>query len=217
MKIHDISIRLANDTPCYPGDPRVTVETVLSMETGDGADVSRITLASHSGTHLDAPFHMIAGALPMSAIPLSPLMGKALVADLTGRSEIGARELLALPLRGVTRLLLKTDNSRLWKTGGFCPNYVSLTETGADFLLGTGIELIGIDYLSIEDYRGNGDIHRKLLEKGILILEGLDLSAVAAGMYELICLPLKVAAEDGAPVRAVLRELVGTERIAGSG
>ncbi|MEA5114140.1 MAG: cyclase family protein [Geobacteraceae bacterium] len=207
MKIHDISIRLANDTPCYPGDPRVTVESVLSMETGDGANVSRITLASHSGTHLDAPFHMIAGALPMSAIPLSPLMGKALVADLTGRSEIGARELLALPLRGVTRLLLKTDNSRLWETSRFYRDYVSLVGTGVDCLMEAGIELVGIDYLSIEACDGNGNVHRRLLEKGILILEGLDLSAVAAGVYELICLPLKVAAEDGAPVRAILREL----------
>lgn len=207
MKILDISVRLDNGTPSYPGDPLVAVEPVLTLENGDGANVSRINLASHSGTHLDAPRHMISKGAPMSAIPLSLLMGKAMVADLTGCTEIGPRELLALPLRGVTRLLLKTDNSRLWKAGRFSPGYVSLAEKGADCLVEAGIELVGIDYLSIEACRGNGDVHRRLLEKGILILEGLDLSGVKPGMYELVCLPLKSAAEDGAPARAVLREL----------
>ncbi len=217
MKIHDISIRLASDTPCYPGDPRITVETVLSLENGDGAAVSRIVLASHSGTHLDAPRHMIDGAMPMSAVPLSRLMGKALVADMTGRTEIGIGELRGLPLGGVTRLLLKTDNSRLWRAGRFREGYVALTGTGAGYLLETGIELVGIDYLSIEAYGGTGNVHRILLEKGILILEGLDLSRIAAGIYDLICLPLKTAAEDGAPVRAILRELAGNERVGISG
>jgi len=207
MKIHDISVLLADDTPSYPGDPRVTVEPVLTLENGGGANVSRITLASHSGTHLDAPRHMISEALPMSAIPLSLLIGKALVADLTGHKEIGARELLDLPLRGVRRLLLKTDNSLLWKTGRFRPGYVPLVESGAECLVESGIQLVGIDYLSIEACKGNGNVHRRLLEMGIPILEGLDLSAVKQGMYELVCLPLKSAAEDGAPARAVLREL----------
>ena len=216
MRLHDISVQLAKHTPCYPGDPRITVETALSLENGDGVHVSRITLGSHSGTHLDAPRHLLGGGPPMSAIPLSLLIGKALVADVRNLHEIGPGDLKTLPLSGVRRLLLKTDNSRLWKTRRFCPRYVSLTETGAAHLLGTDVELVGIDYLSIEAHGGNGNIHRMLLEKGIVILEGLDLSHVDAGIYELICLPLKTAAEDGAPVRAVLRELVGTERVAGS-
>lgn len=206
MRLHDISVQLAKHTPCYPGDPRITVETALSLENGDGVHVSRITLGSHSGTHLDAPRHLLGGGPPLSAIPLSLLIGKALVADVRNLREIGPGDLKTLPLSGVRRLLLKTDNSRLWKTRQFCPRYVSLTETGAAHLLGTDVELVGIDYLSIEAHGGNGNIHRMLLEKGIVILEGLDLSRVDAGMYELICLPLKTTAEDGAPVRAVLRE-----------
>ncbi len=216
MKLHDISVQLAQHTPCYPGDPQVIVESALSLENGDGAHVSRITLGSHSGTHLDAPRHVLGDAPPMSSLPLSLFIGKALVADVRNRNEIGPGDLKDLPLSGVRRLLLKTDNSRLWKTRRFCPQHVSLTEAGAVHLLETDIELVGIDYLSIEGHGGSGIIHRMLLEKGIVILEGLDLSRVDAGRYELICLPLKTAAEDGAPARAILRELDGNGRMAGS-
>lgn len=217
MRLHDISVKLAQHTPCYPGDPQITVGPALSLENGDGAHVSRITLGSHSGTHLDAPRHVLVNGPPMSSLPLSLFVGRALVADLRNRHEIGPGDLKDLPLSGVRRLLLKTDNSRMWKTRRFCPRHVSLTEAGAAHLLGTGIELVGIDCLSIEGYGGCGIIHRMLLEKGVVILEGLDLSRVEGGMYELICLPLKTAAEDGAPVRAVLREFDENERIADSG
>ncbi len=204
MRIYDISVPLSNELHAYPGDPRVLVEPVLTLA-DDGADVCRITLAGHSGTHLDAPSHMLEGGATMDAVPLSLFMGRALVADLRGLRELGERELEGLFLRGEERLLLKTDNSLLWARPGFCRDYVSLTPDGARFLAGAGIRLVGIDYLSIERFGGDGSVHRDLLGAGVVILEGLDLSGVEEGVYELICLPLRIPAADGAPARAVLR------------
>ncbi|MRR34611.1 cyclase family protein [bacterium] len=209
MRIYDISVPLGEGLPAYPGDPRVLVEPVLTLDRGDGANVCRITLAGHSGTHVDAPSHMLANGATLDSVPLSLLMGRALVADLRGAREIGPRELAGLPLQGEERLLLKTDNSLLWGLPGFRADYVSLNAAGAEFLLQAGIRLVGIDYLSIESFQGDGSVHRKLLGAGVVILEGLDLSAIEGGIYELICLPLRIPGADGAPARAVLRTLTG--------
>lgn len=206
MKIIDISVPISNRLPQYPGDPQVRVEPALLLEQGDGATVSRITLGDHSGTHLDAPGHQLPGGAALDAVPLSLLMGRALVADVRGEAEIGAEQLRKLPLRGEERLLLKTDNSLLWELPGFQPGYAALSADGADYLVRCGMRLVGIDYLSIEKFGGDGSVHRTLLKNGMIILEGLDLSAVSAGVYELICLPLRMAGGYGAPARAVLRQ-----------
>jgi arylformamidase len=206
MTLFDISIPLTNELPIYPGDPEFGIEPVLLLEKGDGAAVSRITMGDHSGTHLDAPGHQLPGGATLDAVPLSLLMGRALVADLRGVTEIGARELESLALHGEERLLLKTDNSLLWNRPGFQRGYVALSAEGADYLVGSGIRLVGIDYLSIERFGGDGRVHRTLLENGVIILEGLDLSAVSAGIYELVCLPLRIPGGNGAPARAVLRQ-----------
>jgi arylformamidase len=163
-------------------------------------------MGDHSGTHLDAPGHQLPGGASLDAVPLSLLMGRALVADLRGATEIGVRQLERLPLRGEERLLLKTDNSLLWDQPGFRSEYVALSVEGAGYLVRSGIRLVGIDYLSIERFGGDGSVHRTLLENGVIILEGLDLSTVSAGLFELICLPLRIAGGNGAPARAVLRE-----------
>lgn len=206
MTIHDISVPLAGELPIYPGDPEVRIEPVLTLEGGDGANVCRISMAGHSGTHLDAPRHMLADGATLDAVPLSLLMGRALVADLRGPAELGVRELERLPLRGEQRLLLKTDNSLLWGEARFRPDYVSLTPDGGRFLVDAGIRLVGIDYLSIERFGGDGSVHRTLLGAGTVILEGLDLSGVDGGVYELVCLPLRIPGADGAPARAVLMQ-----------
>jgi arylformamidase len=206
MRIVDISPPLTNGFPAYPGDPEVVIEPALLLEQGDGATVSRISMGDHSGTHLDAPGHQLPGGASLDTVPLSLLMGRALVADLRGATEIGVEQLEKLPLGGEERLLLKTDNSLLWNKPGFRPDYVALSVEGAEYLAGSGIRLLGIDYLSIEKFGGDGRVHRTLLENGIIILEGLDLSSACAGVYELICLPLRIAGGNGAPARAVLRE-----------
>ncbi|MRR59301.1 MAG: cyclase family protein [Deltaproteobacteria bacterium] len=206
MHIFDISVPLAEGLPTWPGDPCLSREPVLQLEKGDGARVSRISLGDHSGTHLDAPAHMLENGATLDEIPLSLLMGRALVADLRGCAGIGLPELAGLPLAGEERLLLRTDNSALWANPQFCPDFIALTAEGAEYLVSKGVRLVGIDYLSIESFHGDGSVHRTLLGNGVVILEGLDLSRVSAGLYELVCLPLRISGGAGAPARAVLRQ-----------
>jgi arylformamidase len=205
MKIYDISVPLSNDLPVYPGDPPLLIEPALLIEKGDGSNVCRLSLSSHCGTHIDAPRHLDDRGLTVEHLPLQLLTGRALVAEVGGTKRIGSKELKRLPIKGEERLLLKTQNSLLWSRPGFVEDYASLTEEGADYLAGIGVRLVGIDYLSIEAFEGNGAVHRKLLDHGVIILEGLNLDGVKEGVYELICLPLKLAGVDGAPVRAILR------------
>lgn len=206
MKIYDISVSLSGDIPVYPGDPPVIIEPAMLMERGDSSNVSRLSMSTHSGTHIDAPRHFISHGVSVDHLSLSLLSGRALVAEVGGTKKIGRKELERLPVKGEDRLLLKTENSLLWGHPGFTEEYASLTEDGADYLAGIGIKLVGIDYLSIEVFNGDGAVHRKLLEHGVVILEGLNLDGVPRGIYELICLPLKIRSGDGAPARAILRQ-----------
>lgn len=205
MKLYDITVPLSAELPTYPGDPPVTIEPVTRIARGDLANVSRLTLTTHSGTHLDVPLHFRDGAISVDHLPPSLLVGRARVLDLRGVRTIGRKELAHLPVRGEERLLLRTDNSLLWDRPGFQTDYACLTSDGAGYLRESGVKLVGIDYLSIERFDSDGEIHRLLLDAGIVILEGLNLDGVEAGEYELLCLPLKVRGGDGAPARALLR------------
>ncbi|HEY6873776.1 MAG TPA: cyclase family protein [Geobacteraceae bacterium] len=205
MKIYDITVPISPSLPVFPGDPQVRIEPVTRIAQGDPANVSSITLSSHCGSHIDVSRHYNDRGVSVDHLPLTLLVGKALVADLRGVAEIGAKALARLPLGEVERLLLRTDNSLLWERKGFYENYAHLTPEGADYLVRMKVRLVGIDYLSIERFDGNGDVHRRLLENGTVILEGLNLDGIEAGDYELLCLPLKIKGGDGAPVRAVLR------------
>jgi arylformamidase len=192
--IIDISRPIGPDTPVWPGDPPVLVEPVARVRDGDAADVSRLVLGTHTGTHVDPPAHFFPGAVTVDALPLDVLVGPAIVADLTAGGPIDDRvlESLALPT-GTTRLLLKT----LGDAGAVTPD-------GARWLVDRGVNLVGADTLSIEPGTVDYPVHRILLGAGVVIVEGLDLSAADAGTYELVCLPLRIAGGDGAPARAVL-------------
>ena len=205
MRIHDITMPLSAELPVYPGDFPVAIEPWISIANGDFVNVSRVTLCSHSGTHLDPPLHFSDSGQSVDEIPLERLIGKALVVEITGVTSIGREELKRLPIKGAERLLLKTDNSQLWQQSGFSRDFVALSHDGASYLSETGVQLVGIDYLSIESLEGDGEVHRVLLDNGVLILEGINLAEVEPGEYELICLPLKIKGGDGAPVRALLR------------
>jgi arylformamidase len=205
MHIYDITLPLSAELPCYPGDFPVVIAPWTRIADGDSANVSRLTLGTHSGTHIDPPLHFNDSGTSVDEIPLGLLIGKALVLEIRGVPLIGRKDLEHLLVRGVERLLLKTDNSELWKQREFCRDFAALSVDGARYLLEVGVRLIGIDYLSIESMEGDGEVHRTLLDNGILILEGLNLAEVEPGEYELICLPLKVKGGDGAPVRALLR------------
>jgi len=205
MRIYDITLPLSAELPVYPGDFPAVIAPWTRIADGDSANVSRLTICSHAGTHIDPPLHFNDSGISVDEIPLGLLIGKALVVEILGVSEIGRKELERLPVRGVERLLLKTNNSELWKQREFCPDFAALSVEGAGYLLEAGIKLVGVDYLSVESVTGDGEVHRTLLDNGVLILEGLNLAEVEPGEYELICLPLKVKGGDGAPVRAILR------------
>jgi arylformamidase len=212
-RIYDISLAVEPGMLVWPGDPPVLVEATARVADGDVANVSQLRLGTHTGTHVDPPGHFLPGGATVEALPLEALIGEAVVADLTAEpGPLGPAELerLALP-EGTVRLLLKTANSSLWHRSGpvtFPDEYVALSPEGADWVVERGIRLLGTDFLSIEAYDAPGQpTHVRLLEAGVVILEGLDLAAVEPGRYRLTCLPLKVAGGDGAPARAVLVEL----------
>jgi len=208
MPLIDISVLISENLPAFPGDPAVHLERI--GEAANPFHLTRLSLGSHCGTHIDAPAHLIREGATVDAIPLEWLVGSCRVVDMRGaRNTLSAGILKPLPLAGVRRLLLRTDNSALWQQPGFSENYVGLAPDAANYLVELGIRLIGIDYLSIEPPGDRSEVHNILLGAGVVILEGLDLSAAAAGDYELLCLPLKLSGIDGAPCRAVLRSTTG--------
>lgn len=201
MKLYDISVPLSPLLPVFPGDPPLTVTRCPGEFV-----VSALTLGSHSGTHLDLPGHLGLGGSSVADLPSELLIGPCRVWDLSeAAGPIDAALLSRQPAPDEGRVLLRTGNSRLWRERTFHADYQALTGDGAAWLVERGIGLVGIDYLSIEAADGDGTVHHRLLQGGTIILEGLDLSAVPAGRYELICLPLKLACDDGAPCRALLR------------
>ncbi|MEM0129327.1 MAG: cyclase family protein [Thermoplasmata archaeon] len=202
----DISMPLAVGMAAFPGDPLFAGEPVRSLARGDGYNVSRISLGTHAGTHVDPPVHFLEGGDPIDRVDLRRLNGPCRVLRIPdGVERIGPAHLASVP-RGTRRLLLRTRNSRRWEESpSFFPDYTALSPEGAQALLARGVDLIGIDSLSIErDPSGTFPVHHAVLGGGALILEGLRLAAAPPGRYELRCLPLRIADGDGGPARAVL-------------
>ena len=163
-------------------------------------------LGTHTGTHMDAPLHFIAGAKGIDTLPLDLLIGPALVIEADADRLVEPRHLTDPRIASHSRVLLKTRNSALWDRQSFARDYISLSLEGARLLMDRGVKLIGIDYLSIEGFGAEGHpVHRTLLGAGIVIVEGLDFRRVTPGVYELYCLPLRIAGGDGSPCRAILR------------
>lgn len=203
----DVTVPIHPGMVVYEGDPGVRVTSVLALERGDPANVSLLALGSHTGTHVDAPSHFIAGGGTVDGLPLDVLLGRARVLACPP-GPIAAETVAGAGAGRGSRLLFKTGNSALWERARFVRDYQALTLEAARLLVEAGVALVGIDYLSIEGFGAPGHpVHRCLLGAGTVILEGLDLSAVAPGEYELCCLPLRVREGDGAPARALLRPL----------
>jgi arylformamidase len=201
----DVTVPLHAGMVVYEGDPPVELESAQSIARGDPANVSRLGLGSHTGTHVDAPCHFVAGGAGVDALPPDVLIGRARVLQCRP-GPVGTEALAGAGLGRGQRLVLRTGNSALWAREGFVRDYQALTLPAARALVEAGVALVGIDYLSIEAFGAAGHpVHRCLLEAGIVILEGLDLTAVGPGRYELCCLPLRIRNGDGAPARALLR------------
>jgi arylformamidase len=209
MRLIDVSVRLSEATPTFPGNPAFTCEPVKRIARGDSANVTALHLGTHTGTHVDAPRHFFDARPGADALPLDVLIGRAVVIDIPGpRRGIVAADLEREDLRDGSRVLLKTANSALWQSAAFHQDFAYLEESGARLLVERGVRLVGIDYLSIEQFKRPGaPVHHLLLEGGVVIVEGLNLTGVPAGAYEMMCLPLDIAGADGAPARVVLRAL----------
>lgn len=208
-KIFDVSIPLTTGGLIYPGNPEIQITPQQSIADGASANVSTLVLGSHTGTHVDAAKHFFDDGQPVDQLPLDALIGRATVLEFPDDvMQIGAKELDGQPVEGVQRVLLKTRNSALLEQAEFAKDYTFLAPDGAELLADKGVVLVGIDYLSIEQFRsGHHRTHRTLLQRRIVIVEGLQLGGIAPGVYDFICLPLRITGLDGAPARAVLLEL----------
>jgi arylformamidase len=206
MRIYDVSVGISPQMPVWPGDPAVQLERVESIASGDNANVSRLTCGVHTGTHVDAPLHFIDGAAPIESLSLKLLTGRAYVVNLPSARVIdeGTLEAAGLPPR-TRRVLFRTRNSELWANEkAFQTSFVAVDASGARWLVKKGVQLIGVDYLSVAPYGQSKETHRILLEAGVVVIEGLDLSRVTQGRYSLYCLPLKLMGSDGSPARVIL-------------
>ena len=205
-RIHDISLPIVSGGMIYPGNPPVEIELQQSMAKGGSSNVSSLRFGSHTATHVDAPLHMVQGAASVDQISLDVFMGPATVLAFGDDvMSVTAAALRAANIGNAERVLLKTRNSAFIRSGTFQKDYTYLAPDGAEYLVSSGVKLVGIDYLSIEQFHsGHHRTHTTLLSSGVVILEGIDLSSVSAGQYELRCLPLSMPGLDGAPARAVL-------------
>ena len=207
-RIWDVSVPLRRGGLVYPDNPPISITPVKSIAAGDTANVSRVDLGSHTGTHVDAPLHFMDGGAGVDELPLDVLIGPArLIAFGDEVLAVGEAELRQHNLSGVTRLLIRTRNSGWLASGSteFHPDFTHVAPEAAEYLVSIGVRLVGVDYLSVEQFRSpHHRTHKTLLSNGVVIVEGLVLSEPPPGDYELYCLPLLLAGLDGAPARAVL-------------
>jgi arylformamidase len=208
MKIFDISLTISPNMPIWPGDPLIELELIDSIDNGAQANVSRLSASVHIGTHIDAPHHFMNDGRTIEQLSLEVLTGRCYVVQLPdGVEAITAEALEGMSLpKDVKRVLFGTSNSRFWSRGEteFQEDFVAVTEDGAQWLVDHGLQLVGVDYLSVAPYGDSVPTHRILLQAGVIVVEGLDLSAVPRGFYDLYCLPLKLLGAEGAPARAIL-------------
>lgn len=207
MRTYDVTLTISSDMPVWPGDTPPTLVRTGSIDKGDNANTSEVTLSVHTGTHVDAPDHFLNNGKTVEQLSLDMLVGRAYVLHLPEVQQITAAVLESADIPPRTRrLLFKTRNSDYWAKGvkEFQTGFAGLTEDAAQFLVDRNVRLVGVDYLSVAPYKQSRPTHRLLLEAGVVVLEGLDLSHVSQGRYTLTCLPLKLGGSDGAPARVIL-------------
>ena len=206
MKLIDVSVPLDGTLASYPNNLPFSLEPIKRLARGDSSNVSALHMSAHTGTHVDAPRHFYDDGIGTEALPLEMLVGRARVIELRPRNGITAEDLGRVDLSEDVRVLIKTSNSRLWGSPEFHPDYVGVTESGARHLVDHGVKVVGVDYLSVEQFHTPGaPAHHVLLGAGVIVIEGLNLRDVEPGVYDMYCLPLLIVGSDGAPARVVLR------------
>ncbi len=208
MTLYDISLTIAEDLPVWPGDPKIELRKISKIEDGEEANVTHISASVHIGTHVDAPDHFMGNGQTVENLQLDLLVGAAFVVEMHVDGQVSAVDLQSASIpEGTKRLLIKTANSQLWAEGvtEFKSDFIALEADAAAYLVNQGVEVVGVDYLSVAPFADPAPTHRILLEAGVLVIEGLNLSGVEPGEYTLLCLPLKISGSDGAPARVLLQ------------
>ena len=181
------------------------------MSKGDPNNGSALNMSVHSGTHIDAPFHFVDQGTTIDhtidQLPLERFIGPALVYAVETERYITREQVAGIRLDGATRVLFKTRNSGLLHQREYDPDFAAFSVEAAQSLVEQGVDLVGLDYLSVAHADEQVEVHRAFLDHGVVLLEGIDLSEVAPGRYDLMCLPIFLKDSDGAPCRAVLRDL----------
>lgn len=206
MKYHDISLKL--DADCARWVTATPFELIerKRMHRGDPNNSSSLSMSAHSGTHVDAPFHFVPEGTPIDQLPLERFIGPVLVVEISAGRYITAEHIAALPDSHDGRVLFKTPNSALLRAAKYDPDFTAFSVEAAQALVRKKFSLVGLDYLSVAHADEQVPVHRAFLDHGVTLLEGVDLTEIAPGRYELICFPVKIGNADGAPCRAVLRE-----------
>ena len=208
-KLYDISVSLGDESIDFPGDTPYQRKMVQTLEDGDECNLSEITMSAHAGTHMDAPSHFFSEGKTIDRFPVEKFILSAVVVHVQNRGSIEPEALEDVTVLPGDAILFKTGNSTEGRieNGVFEEDFVYLSEKGADWCLQKRVGLVGIDYISIEKYGSKASpVHRKILGRGIPILEGINLKSVPAGKYTLYCFPLKIGGGEGAPVRAILMD-----------
>jgi arylformamidase len=207
MKIYDISLTISPVLPVWPGDPSVELKQVTFIPKGDSCNISHVAMSVHTGTHVDAPYHFLNDGKTVETLPLEALVGPAYVIRVSNSVDWLTAEVLTqaeIPA-DAERILFKTRNSAIWgRERTFQEGFVAITADGAEWLVKRNLRLIGMDYLSVAPFGDATATHQTLLRRGIVLLEGVNLSEVPPERYDLYCLPLKLSKSDGAPARVIL-------------
>jgi arylformamidase len=207
--IYDVSVPIRATIPVWPSDPPVALTPTahLSRDKSHTVRVTKIEMGSHTGTHIDAPWHMVDGGRRLNEIPIETLVGPAVVCAIPGVEAVRRVDVEKLSFDGVQRLLFKTDNSQHWNDGKFYEQFVYLEPDAAEFLVQRNVKLVGIDYLSIDRFKSEKHpSHFVLLQRNVVIIEGLNLSGIKPGKYHMTALPLNLQDVDGAPTRVILAD-----------
>ena len=209
MKLYDISLTIAEDLPIWPGDPKIELKKISQIDNGEEANVTHLSACVHIGTHVDAPDHFLGNGETVENLSLDLLVGPALVVEVPVEGQITAMDLQSITIpEGTKRLLIKTANSQIWAEGlkEFKEDFIAIEADAAEYLVNQGVEVVGVDYLSVAPFADPAPTHQILLKAGTLIIEGLNLSEIVPGEYTLYCLPLKIKGSDGAPARVLLQK-----------
>ena len=203
----DISVPIHNAMHGWPGNPPTFITMHAGTAKGDVCNVSAMAMSSHSGTHMDSPFHFLHGAKTMDALPWDAVIGPCRVVEIKDKKAIKPAELKKLKLQKGERILFKTPNSaRSWKKAEFDKDFVYISKEAAQYIVDCGVQTVGIDYLSVGGFYKDGiETHHILLGAEVWIIEGIDLAKIKPGNYDLICLPIKFQNGDGAPSRCLIR------------